>query len=219
MVPESGRTFVPALAYRGLTRFYDLAFGLMMPEAEMRSVLARRATAAGPRRILDVGCGTGTLTFRIAAELPEAEVVGLDPDPEVLAMAERKRDRSKGKVRFVGGSADSLPFPDGSFEAVVTSMVFHHLPPEVKRDALAEACRVLAPGGRFLLMDFGRPKGAWARTVFPLVRGFDGFAGTYDNMAGRLPTLMSDAGFQDVSEDWSRGCLFGTLYLHEGRRP
>lgn len=84
------------------------------------------------KRLLDVGCGTGTLALQVKEEHPKVDVIGLDPDSEILAIARRKAQRSGADIRFDLGYADRLPSEDSSFERVVSSLVFHHLPHETK---------------------------------------------------------------------------------------
>ncbi|MDO9455379.1 class I SAM-dependent methyltransferase [Nocardioides sp.] len=108
-------------------------------------LIAARLPASG--RVLDVGCGEGTFCRFIAAEA--RTVVGVDPDASVLPPP-------TGGVRYVRGSAESLPFVDAAFDALTMTMVLHHVEPG---RGLAEAARVLAPGGRLLVLGFGRRGG------------------------------------------------------------
>jgi ubiquinone/menaquinone biosynthesis C-methylase UbiE len=98
-----------------------------------------------PRRVLDVGCGTGQLAARLRVELPETAVVGCDFS---RGMLRRARGRSRD-VGWVQGDAQRLPFPDRHFDALVSTEAFHWFPDGAA--ALAEFHRVLAPGGRLLL--------------------------------------------------------------------
>jgi ubiquinone/menaquinone biosynthesis C-methylase UbiE len=169
------------------------------------------------QQILDVGCGTGTLALLVKEMCPGAGVVGIDPDPQILDMARRKAERTGAEVRFDLGYADRLPYPDSSFDRVVSSLVFHHLAHETKVLALREAWRVLRPRGELHIADFGRPHSPLMRVALTPVRLFDGLGSTEDNLAGRLPTLIASAGFSEVVE--TGRMLLGVLCLYRAAKP
>ena len=109
-----------------------------------------RLDAQPGERILDVGCGTGLLLERLQRTVPDVRLTGVDPVPEMLALARQRLTTAATELR--GAAAERLPFADGSFDAVVSASVFHYVRrPEV---ALAEARRVLRPGGRLVLTDW-----------------------------------------------------------------
>src|ERR1700737_3362782 len=95
--------------------------------------------------------------------------------------------------------ADRLPLPDASADCVVSTLVFHHLPAKVKRDALVETRRVLVPGGRLLICDIGRAQDPVMRGVFLFVQLLDGFETTQENARGKLPQIVADSGFKEVA--------------------
>lgn len=109
-------------------------------------------------RLVDVGCGTGELVL-MAARRGLRDVTGLDATPGMIEIADRAARASRCRARFEVAVAEALPLPDESVDAVVSSFFFHHLPFDVKRDALREMWRVLAPGGRLVVADYGRPHG------------------------------------------------------------
>lgn len=114
-------------------------------------------------RALDLGCGTGSLSFALAEKSNAgAEIVGVDISKDQIAFARRHADAFACSLSFQLRSMDETGFPDGHFDLVMTSMALHETPPEVRRGAIAEAGRVLKPGGRFLLVDISRPRfGIW----------------------------------------------------------
>jgi ubiquinone/menaquinone biosynthesis C-methylase UbiE len=111
--------------------------------ADETAALARSVSPA-PARVLDVGCGTGYLLRLLARQWPEAsELAGLDPAPSMIEAAAASADDPR--LRFSVGTAERLPFPDGSFDLVVTTTSFDHWSDQ--QAGLRECARVLAPGG------------------------------------------------------------------------
>ena len=218
--PEAGGArYVPAASRRSLTRIYDPIIALTMRERVFRGRLEQQVLAGLPptgATTVDVGAGTGTFAIALAAAAAGVETIGIDGDPEILALARAKPGADR--VRWKEGLAQSLPLPDESADRVVISLVLHHLEPLVKRAALKEARRVLRPGGRVHVADFGRPRGLLPRVGFLLVRAGDGFAQTRDHAEGRLERLVEDAGFSDVSLHDRMRTGFGSLELISATR-
>ena len=121
-----------------------------------RKVVDAAGSGAG-RRLLDVGCGTGTLAI-LAARLggPGTQVSGIDPAPRQIARARAKARRAGLDVDFRQGVIEELPFADASVDAVTSTLMMHHLPEDLKAKGLAEIERVLKPGGRVVIADFTR---------------------------------------------------------------
>jgi ubiquinone/menaquinone biosynthesis C-methylase UbiE len=166
--------------------------------------------------VLDLGCGTGTLAIMAAAHAPSARIVGLDMDPDILAIARRKVVRSGTRVTLAEGSATDPPFAPGSFDRVLTTLVLHHLTTDQKRRALAAARRLLRPGGELHVADFGRPHTALMRLLAHGIHRFDGSDATGANLRGELPGLVREAGFADVEETERWSTPFGTLTFLRG---
>ena len=188
--------YVPAAGIDALTGVYDVGVKLTMREGRWRRLIVDEIATVYPRVVLDVGCGTGTLTIAAAEVLPEARVVGLDGDRKVLDLARRKAGSER--VEWVEGLADELPFADGDVDALVTTLVFHHLPLSIKKAALTEFRRVLRPGGRLVVADWGKPQDPVMSVAFIVLQCLDGFANTGDNRRGMVPRLITEAGFDGL---------------------
>ena len=139
-------------------RRYDLLVGLITfgRERAFRERLVRLARIKPGESVLDVGCGTGSLAIAARRAVgPEGVVQGVDASPEMIARAEKKASRAETDVHFSVGAAQSLPHSNAAFDAVLMTVMLHHLPRKARVDAVIEARRVLKPGGRLLAVEFG----------------------------------------------------------------
>ena len=166
--------------------------------------------------VLDLGCGTGTLTIMIKQTHPEARVTGLDGDMGVLKIARSKAARARIEIMLDHGMAFQLPYPEGTYDRVLSSLVWHHLTHDDKQLALNEAYRVLCPGGEIHILDFGYPHGVYGRLISQIIKMMEQ-AG--DNVKGLLPMMMRHAGFDPVEELASFQTIFGSLSLYRGGKP
>lgn len=148
-----------------------------------------------PERVLDVGCGTGQLTARIADELRPQEVVGCDASAGMLA---RARERSAA-VTWVEGSAEELPFADDSFDAVVTTEAFHWFD---QPRALADFRRVLGDDG-VLVIGVMTPSSAMSAKAWSFL------GAAHWPTLDQLPELIEAAGFRVVDQFKARR-VFGS---------
>lgn len=212
----TNRSYVPALGFDWLTRFYDPLLALTMREKVLKGRLLDHAELAPGHDVLDVGCGTGTLAILAKRRQPRARVVGLDGDPAVLAIARRKLARAGVEVELRQGLANDEPtFAPHSFDRILTSLVLHHLTTEQKQIALAAMHRWLRPGGELHVLDFGPPT-SWIMGL--LARGvgwLDGENRLRDNWQGRLPVLMREAGFARVEEAGTAPTPFGSVWFYK----
>lgn len=207
--------YIPALSFDCLTPLYDPLLRWGMRERDFKRKLGAQADIRKGYRVLDLGCGTGTLTIMLKKAHPHSELVGLDGDLKVLDLARRKADLAGVEITFDLGMAFELPYHNQSFDRVVSSLVVHHLSISDKPRAMQEVLRVLKPSGEFHLADFGLPATAYARLIAPLMRRFEEVA---DNIDGRLPGMMSAAGFQGVARMAQFHTVFGTLELVRGAK-
>jgi len=192
---------------------------LTMRERRWRPALLDAVSETLPRAgtVVDVGAGTGSFAIALAAARPDAAVLAVDGDPDVLGRARSKRGADG--VEWRTGLAGELPLTAGQADVIVMSLLLHHLEPDAKRAALTDARAALRPGGWLHVADWGRARGALPRTGFAALRVLDGRAGTADHAAGRLAAVIADAGFEDPSLGLRLSTAWGTLELLAARRP
>lgn len=219
IVSKSNTKYISALSYDSLTPLYDLVIRLTMPEFKFKMRLVEQADIRENHRVLDLGCGTGTLTILIKKTHPDTEVVGLDGDPKILDIARAKAAKAEMELTFSNGMAFELPYPEASFDRIVSSLVFHHLTRENKVRTLQEVFRVLRPQGELHVADWGKPQNLLMRVASLPLRMFDGLETTRDNVEGLLPEMFRKAGFEQVEEAAQFMTLFGTLSLYKARKP
>lgn len=207
--------YIPALRYEWLTPLYDPLMQRFMRESTFKRCLVAQAKIEKVSHLLDIGCGTATLTILLKKVHPEADVTGLDGDPEILKMAKEKIIRAGLDIKLDLGMSFELPYRDSSFDRVVSSLVFHHLTRENKAFTIKEIFRVLSPGGELHVADFGKPHNALMYLISLVVRHLEE---TRDNIDGLLPEIFQKAGFEKVEETARFMTLFGTLSLYRARK-
>src|SRR5262245_30083728 len=140
---------------------YDLLVWLLTRgrSRAFRTRMVDLARLAPGESVLDVGCGTGSLAIAARRRVgPEGQVSGIDASPEMIARATSKATKAGIDVAFRTAVAEALPFPDAAFDAVLSTLMLHHLARRVREQCLIEIRRVLKPGGRLLVVDFGHPQ-------------------------------------------------------------
>lgn len=223
MPTEEGgsRPFTPALG-RGPTRLYESALRVFTRERRWRGAVLDAVAAADPTKVLDVGCGTGTLAIALAHRLPEALVTGIDPDPETLAIAERKASAVRRNVTWrIGFASDAaLSNRAGAFDVVTCTLVLHQVPLAGKAAGLSAMHAALRPGGRLVLADYSEQRSRLMRAMFRLtVQRIDGREDTQPNADGVLPGLIAEAGFAEVTESMVIPTPSGSISVLTARRP
>jgi ubiquinone/menaquinone biosynthesis C-methylase UbiE len=198
--------YIPALSFKWLTPLYDPLLKWIMREETFKQRLIRQASIAPAMQVLDLGCGTGTLTLMLKRAHPDAVITGLDGDSQVLDIA---RQKSRGMdIQWDEGLASALPYPDSTFDRVVTSLVIHHLSTDDKRRAFKEIHRILKPQGQLHALDFGAPHSAFTRLMAKYMHRLEE---TADNFDGLIPLFITEAGFSGVEEANQFVTIFGPL--------
>ena len=211
---QADRPYIPAAGRDWLLVFYDPIAKLLRTESAHRELIDEVDLRPG-QRVLEIGCGTGNLTVLVKALNPQVDVVGLDPDPKALDRARRKADRRRLAVTLDRGYSDDLPYPDASYDRVLSAFMFHHLGREEKSRTLHQVRRVLRTGGSLHVLDFG---GSHHHSDGILARLFHRSEHLRDNAPDTILALMRDAGFADPSQVAQRGSLFGRLFYYRASR-
>ena len=208
--------YIPALSHDWLTPLYDPLIRWTMRESTFKRHLIEQAQIRRGHRVLDLGCGTATLTILIKRAHPDSEVIGLDGDPRILEIARAKIAKTGLDIALDQGMAFDLPYPDGSLDRVLSSLLFHHLTRQDKGRALREVFRVLRPGGDLHVADLGKPHNTLMALVSLIMRNLEE---TSDNIQGLLPEMFRSTRFEQVEEPARYTTVFGTLSLYRARKP
>jgi ubiquinone/menaquinone biosynthesis C-methylase UbiE len=212
-MPEVQRTYIPAAGHDWLLPLYD-PLTRMMGTASVHRQLVDQADLRAGQRVLEVGCGTGSLTTLLKALHPAVEVVGLDPDPKALDRARHKAERKRVSIVLEQGFSDELHHPADSFDRVLSALMFHHLGRDEKERSLQEIRRVLRPGGALHLVDLG---GHDPSDGF-LARLLHRSEHTRDNSADAIVAFMRDAGFANPSDVGQRRTVFGRVVYYRATK-
>ncbi len=190
--------FIPAARFHLLTPLFDTLCSLVGLGRSYRMKIVKMLNLPKRKlRVMDAGCGSGSLAIDVKKESQNISLYAIDADPNILAIAENKAKEENLPINFKKAFLQKLPFPDNSFDVVYSSLVFHHLSNDIKKEAMKEIHRVLKKSGRFLLVDFGKPK----NKLFSVFSWFTVlFEEGYDNYKGKIPEMLSNAGFSTVAE-------------------
>lgn len=213
---DSQRKYIPAAGKDWHLPLYDPLCKLFGIDSD-RKKLIDQAAIASTHRILDIGCGTGTLILLIKQHYPEVEVVGLDPNPKALARAKRKAERVNYVVQLDQGFSDELPYTSSSFDRVFSSFMLHHLKTKEKESMLHEVRRVLKPNGSLHLLDIENPESKTEKSL--ISRQVHSNPILKDNSEAKILRLMSLAGFAQVKKICHKDIFFGRIAYYMASVP
>jgi ubiquinone/menaquinone biosynthesis C-methylase UbiE len=205
------RKFLPAAGRDLFLPFYD-PFSKMLGADRVRRRLIEQAALRKDQRVLEIGCGTGSLIVDLKKRHPDVEVIGLDPDPKALDRAHRKARRARVALELDRGFANELPYSEATFDRVLSCLMFHHIPAHEKDATLREVRRVLKPGARYEMVDL---EGATAKGHGGLFRLLHSHERIADNSAERILGRLNAAGFSEVRSVGSASMLFGRVVYYQ----
>ena len=212
------RPYVPALGRPELTGLYDHVVALATRERVWRTAFLTLVDPRPGETILDVGCGTGAFAVMLKTACPAARIIGVDPDPAVLARATARARKAGVEIEWRQAMGDRLT-DVGTTDKVVSSLVLHQCPLPMKQAILDAMHAALKPGGAMVVADYGLQRTALMRLLFRLVQMVDGFDLTTPNAKGVLPSLMTQAGFAGVAERRVIPTPTGSISLYGANRP
>lgn len=211
--PETTHT---AGSMQGWGKTYDRIVSLLTlgQEEKLRQASLKEAHIRLGEHILEVGCGTGSLTLRAKANAGrQSQVYGIDIAPDMLETARMKAQKAGLEVRFELGRIEQIPFPEGQFDLVLSSLMLHHIQGnEAKQQGIKEIFRVLKPGGRVLIVDFAPPANPVLRW---LVSGIVGHAMIEKSVMEFAP-MLETAGFANIKTGLTTSRFLAFL---SGTRP
>ncbi len=214
-------SYTPAAGYHVLTPFYDFGVAATTRERVWRDRLVHHMALAEEDVILDIGSGTGNLALAVARLGRGARYLGIDPDEAATRIAQTKTAQivpsPEFRVGFFAASAiDDWPAPT----KIAICLVLHQVGLEEKARLLREAWKVLGPGGKLYVADYGEQRSRLMRLLFRLtIQQLDGVQDTQPNADGLLPVLMREAGFRDIRELETFGTPTGTIAIIEASKP
>ncbi len=193
--------------------FHTTLMGLGVNRPNSRMIIEMAGIKPGDT-VLDLGCGSGNLMLTAQNYTgASGSVYGIDASPEMIEVARQKAQRYGSSAVFEIGLIENLRYPDSMFDAVVSRLVMHHLPDDLKRGGLAEVLRVLKPGGLFFIADFKMPSNPFLAHLSSI---FFGHGQMLQSNPESIVPIVEETGFHDVASGPTRSPF---LAFVSGRKP
>lgn len=215
------KQYTPALRFHFLTPIYDWVVKWSSKERLFKQRLIQQAALIDGLKVLDIGCGTGSLLYMIGDKHEKhnkLELHGIDIDQKSLRIARKKLKRKQKNVQIHHAPVTQLPFNPEYFDKVFCSLMFHHLTDKDKSITLKEIYRVIKPGGELHFADWGKPSSIWIRMRFLIVQLIDGFNTTKASLTDFVYNEMLHTGFS-VLETGRVKALVGEIVLLKATKP
>ena len=203
--------YIPALKYHWLTNVYDWLISTFMPEKKFKSAVIENANIQNDFAVLDFGVGTATLSIMAFLDNPSANYKGIDIDEKILKIARQKLNTNNIPIELIRYNGGKIPIIDNCYDRVLSSLVIHHLTTEQKVEALREFLRILKPNGEVHIADWGKSRNIFMRMLFHIVQLLDGYKTTKDNVQGKLPDIIRQAGFKTIEITHHFNTILGTV--------
>ena len=207
--------YITAAGFDWLLPLYDPFLRWVVREDTFKQRLVTAAAIGTQHHVLDLGCGTGTLTLMIKNRHPDAKVHGLDGDSKALSIAGRKAEAADVEIVLDKGFSYDLPYPDDAFDRVLSSLVFHHLTHKRKVETLHEVQRILKPGGALFIVDFGKPATAIGAALVKHVHHAEHIR---DHIEGNLVETIRSAGLVGAEEFGKQRILVASLSFYRASK-
>lgn len=205
-------TYVPALGFHLLSSLYDPLIRSWSAAARVRSSVIDALEMSPGQRVLELGAGPGRLAIELKRRHPDVTLEAVDTDPGMISRARRNAALAGVDITFHEADMTRLPAL-GSFDRIYSTMVFHHLRPHAKKEALSDARRVLHEGGTFVVVDFSRPRDLLQRALFSFIQQpLDGFTNTTPHRDGRFEQAVRET-FAEVRSAKVWRTAAGTLEM------
>lgn len=206
--------FNTALYYRVFTPFYDFLFKLFLPERKIRSSFINCLRIESGSKVIDIGCGTATLTIQLAETFSNSTLIGIDADKEILAIAGNKKQLAN--LQYEIGNCTQLHFKNQTIDAVVASFLFCNLSDELKQRTIIEVKRILKADGNFYITEWGKPDFFISSFGFYILQLLGGFKNTKAIRKGLLPDILKQSCFEVRHFD-KINTLLGSVYFYEAK--
>ncbi|MFZ5666034.1 MAG: class I SAM-dependent methyltransferase [Pseudomonadota bacterium] len=204
--------FTPAAGRFAPSSVYDLGVAVLTREEIWRAKLIEILDISPGDRVLDVGCGTGTLAISLKLRHPGIKIVGLDPDPASLSIAQAKAEAAGVEVEWRQGYASDAG-KLGTFDKVVSSLVFHQVPVSEKRSGIEAMFAATKVGGTVFIADYARQGRPLMRTAFRIIQLLDGKADTQPNADGFLEAELERYAGKPVTALFAIDTPTGTISI------